>query len=1596
MSDAGNGDAIVDVTLTFDDEAASMLPDGAQIVSGTFQPSNFAGTEDLPAPAPPTAGSALSVFDGSNSGGTWNLFVDDDFLLDVGSIASWSLDIQLGGAVTIDAGGDAADGTPDTFTVETVGDNTRVTVNAVEVFNEPSAGITSLLIQGSTDVNTVNIQSTAAAYTTTVEGAGAIDTVHVGDATNSIQGILGNVLISNNPASTNINLNNQGDATGRTVTIADGSVAGLAPASIDWDSTELNTLMVNAGTGGDTLNVTSTDATDPYIVNGGGGADIFNITGPGLGSQLDANGQDGSDTFNITGIPATSGLNIDGGDETPDTDGDVIHMNAYGIDTVRHFLDTPSAGRFEYDGDNTDDGGAAEVEVDYVGLEPIVNNGAVVNRVFSFGAGADTDVAILDDPTAGNNITRIQAPANAEMVNFTTPTGSLTVNLGAGADVISVDAFDSSYNTPVTNINGDGSPDELRIGVVPAGLTMNVDSGDGTPDDRTVVGQVAGTTAVTFAQFNTGVATLAGILGTLNIDDFGGVGETYLDDSAAVAAETYTVNALAVVPTFGGPGLTVDLASTAGTINVTDNMDFFQLAAGTGADMINVNATTDNGGTTTATFFGNAGNDTFNIAASALAANNNVFFGDANDDTFEVNLTTAAAISAPITIHGGANDFGGGVGSRDVVNVNENFGLGVVPLAIAYTGNVGDSEVTVDGLTSRLTVDTVETINYDGAGNDDTVTVTGTPAGTDLISVAPISANRGLVFNNDVGDASGPFDGPPQVWADRIPGVSGGSVRPDLDLSSLSINGLTVADTTAGADDRLYIYGESTAGLNDGNAFDPFGFGAGQILPAVAEPTSFNTIVVTDTLTTVDGLLRVNYNNTDFVQAVPDVTAAVVINAGFEGNPPATAATDIADDITLNLSANYKFQVNGGDPDPATTAIVPPDGDRLNIPTFVPVINVFSNKNPAGAPVVTIEFPGSGFQPFSFSSIENFGTFNAATVNLIGDNNDTTVDQTDNFIVVGGDTDSTMVGGDADGANEFTLVINGSIPIPFAAVQFLNAFGFDQQPISGGADNPATPAISDDIDTLEITPWASYSSTPPLGGQAPSNWGVNSFFNEGSPTQADGNQQDLFIYHTSIGGGGGGSVSEDIVIQPSGPDNGELRVTNAVNGSLIFVQQLLGNTDIIVMDDDGSATDTDTLTLRGTNPDTPQVSGNDTFLVNFDAAGTIADPLVTVSDANTGNILYRLRSFSDSGIQTLNTLVGGAGYVNGVYANVPLTGGSGSLATANITVAGGAVTNVVVTNSGSGYTVGDVLSANNANLGGAGAGFSINVASLAFGPIASVNFDMLAGNDSMTFFAPTIGNTPAGVFTSGVNQVQVQGGAGDDSVNVDFTASDPWTGGRLTYDGGAGSDSLTFADGASPQVPLTTANYTPGPDPGEGRMEHTRVGVAGTGIVNFTNLEPTFDFTAAATVIVNADNADNAISYFTDRGVGTLGNLNAGAGYANGVYLNVPLTGGTGSGARADITVVGGAVTTVTLVNDGQGYTPLDTLSASATDLGGGAPGTIFDITVTGHSATVSVDNQEVLVFANKANLVINAQAGSDEISLNYQDPTGITSARPG
>ncbi|QWE29131.1 flagellar hook-basal body complex protein [Polynucleobacter sp. AM-7D1] len=141
-----------------------------------------------------------------------------------------------------------------------------------------------------------------------------------------------------------------------------------------------------------------------------------------------------------------------------------------------------------------------------------------------------------------------------------------------------------------------------------------------------------------------------------------------------------------------------------------------------------------------------------------------------------------------------------------------------------------------------------------------------------------------------------------------------------------------------------------------------------------------------------------------------------------------------------------------------------------------------------------------------------------------------------------------------------------------------------------------------------------------------------------------------------------------------------------------------------------------------------------------------------------------------------------------------------------------------------------------------------------------------------------------------------------------------------------------------------------------------------------------------------------------DTVIGGLGGITAGSGYTNGTYNGVALSGGSGSGATANITVSGNKVTAVTLVNQGVGYAANDLLGVTPNLVGG--TGTGFSIPVT----TIQTNRIGVLGaiggsgganYVNGETVTLTGGAGSSgataTVAVNGSGAvTGVTLTNPG
>lgn len=111
---------------------------------------------------------------------------------------------------------------------------------------------------------------------------------------------------------------------------------------------------------------------------------------------------------------------------------------------------------------------------------------------------------------------------------------------------------------------------------------------------------------------------------------------------------------------------------------------------------------------------------------------------------------------------------------------------------------------------------------------------------------------------------------------------------------------------------------------------------------------------------------------------------------------------------------------------------------------------------------------------------------------------------------------------------------------------------------------------------------------------------------------------------------------------------------------------------------------------------------------------------------------------------------------------------------------------------------------------------------------------------------------------------------------------------------------------------------------------------------------------------------------------------NGGSGYTPGTYTNTSLTGGTGTGATANIVVTAGVVTSVTIVDPGKDYTAGDLLTAAL------PAGSNFVLQITRVTSFVSLYQHEIGVDAIKGGntLAIESYFETSDLGLVAGGPS--------
>ena len=257
MSDAGGASALSGVNLTLDDAAASALPDGTVITSGTYRPASYVGGGDsFPAPAPAGpynkpasegASTFASVFNGISPNGSWSLYAVEDAGDAVNTtLTGWSLTFTLAAVATTTSVTSNANpsvfGQPVTFTATVTTAGLGTPSGNVQFFDgaTPIGAATALNASGQAALTTSAL--TVGSHTITAQYAGAATACN-GTFNSSTGSLTGNPQIVNK-ASTTTTVASSGNPSGTGVPVTfTATVSPVAPGA----GTRTGTVTISRG-----------------------------------------------------------------------------------------------------------------------------------------------------------------------------------------------------------------------------------------------------------------------------------------------------------------------------------------------------------------------------------------------------------------------------------------------------------------------------------------------------------------------------------------------------------------------------------------------------------------------------------------------------------------------------------------------------------------------------------------------------------------------------------------------------------------------------------------------------------------------------------------------------------------------------------------------------------------------------------------------------------------------------------------------------------------------------------------------------------------------------------------------------------------------------------------------------------------------------------------------------------------------------------------------------------------------------------------------------------------------------------------------------
>ena len=194
-------------------------------------------------------------------------------------------------------------------------------------------------------------------------------------------------------------------------------------------------------------------------VAGATGDGTASVTIPNIGvNSILAKTLGGDDTFTVdfSGGNFNVPINYEGGSQTG---GDILALAGGGtFDNVTHNFTNKNDGSVSVSGNGL---------ISYTGLEPIIDNLNVNDRVFNYTGAAETITL-----NAGGSLDNQIVSTLGESVDFNNPNTSLTINTevdgGSGADVVNIEGVSAGFDADLA-VNG-GSDDNINFQTNPTNI----------------------------------------------------------------------------------------------------------------------------------------------------------------------------------------------------------------------------------------------------------------------------------------------------------------------------------------------------------------------------------------------------------------------------------------------------------------------------------------------------------------------------------------------------------------------------------------------------------------------------------------------------------------------------------------------------------------------------------------------------------------------------------------------------------------------------------------------------------------------------------------------------------------------------------------------------------------------------------------------------------------------------------------------------------------------------------------------------------------------------------------------------------------------